>query len=353
MQVEGKNIRQADIADKLHISRTTVARALAGHNVSEKTRETVLKAAKEMGYVPNIAAGVLAQKKSKLVYCFIIGTIDEGYAEMMIKGISDTVKNWSDYNYQVRIVVTDINQPGNKCEEQLNQFYQIISDEKPDGIIFSALCLKNLKEISSYCEKNKIPLMTLDAIHKNADLCHIGSDYYRFGETSAAYLAGLMKKSGRLLTISCDEGYNLCTLRMEGFLNRIRKCKKIECLNIDADNISYDTYKKIIQSQVDTFMPNAIYAPYKMDYVVQIVQELYPEKEFIMISNGINEKIEEYLNQGILSGIVSNRPYSLGTCSANNFFNYFYRPLELKRHVLDVGFDIYIKENYSNSKEIL
>lgn len=351
--MEEKNIRQSDIADKLHISRTTVARALAGRNVSEETRESVLKAAKEMGYVPNIAAGVLAQKKSKLVHCFIIGTIDKGYSKMMIKGISDTVKNWSDYSYRIHIVVTDINSPEDKCKEQLKQFHETVSDEKPDGIIFSALCKKNLDEVSCYCEKNKIPLMTLDAIYKNENLCHIGSDYYHFGETSAAYLIGLMKKSGRLLTLSCDEGYNLSTLRMEGFLNRIKKCKEIECRNIKADNISYDTYKKIIRQQVDDFMPDAIYAPYKMDYVVQIIQEFYPEKEFIMISNGINKKIENYLHQGIISGIVSNRPYSLGTYAANNFFNYFYRPMELKKQVIDVGFDIYIKENYSNNKEIL
>lgn len=57
-----------ELADSLNVSITTVSRALAGHEqIALKTRERVIKAAREMGYVPNGAARALVSGRSRFV----------------------------------------------------------------------------------------------------------------------------------------------------------------------------------------------------------------------------------------------------------------------------------------------
>src|SRR5512136_3069753 len=57
-----------DVAERLHISITTVSRALDGYpDVAEKTRLQVIQTAHEMGYSPNKAARQLRRKRSDAI----------------------------------------------------------------------------------------------------------------------------------------------------------------------------------------------------------------------------------------------------------------------------------------------
>jgi len=57
-----------ELADSLDVSITTVSRALAGHErIALKTRERVVKAAEELGYVPNGMARALVSGRSRFV----------------------------------------------------------------------------------------------------------------------------------------------------------------------------------------------------------------------------------------------------------------------------------------------
>lgn len=57
-----------DVAEKAHVSEMTVSRVLRNRgDVSEKTRERVFLAARELGYVPNKIAGALASNRVNLV----------------------------------------------------------------------------------------------------------------------------------------------------------------------------------------------------------------------------------------------------------------------------------------------
>ena len=57
-----------DVAKKINLSITTVSRALDGYDdVSEETRNKVLRTAAEMGYIPNRAARQLRRKRTPLL----------------------------------------------------------------------------------------------------------------------------------------------------------------------------------------------------------------------------------------------------------------------------------------------
>ena len=64
-----------DIATAVGVTQTTVANALKGKgNVSNTTRQHILKCAEEMGYRPNMLARSLAQGKTDTLG-FILPTI--------------------------------------------------------------------------------------------------------------------------------------------------------------------------------------------------------------------------------------------------------------------------------------
>ena len=59
-----------DIADHVGVSRTTVSFVLSGNkqvNISEETRQRVLDAARELGYVPDAAAQALARGRTQII----------------------------------------------------------------------------------------------------------------------------------------------------------------------------------------------------------------------------------------------------------------------------------------------
>ncbi|MGL4653492.1 LacI family DNA-binding transcriptional regulator [Cetobacterium sp.] len=67
-------IDSTKVAQLAGVSRSTVSRVVNNYsNVPPETKERVLKAIKELGYIPNSSAQVLAGKKSKTIGLFIYG----------------------------------------------------------------------------------------------------------------------------------------------------------------------------------------------------------------------------------------------------------------------------------------
>ena len=346
-------VTQEDIAKKLGITRTTVARALKGMpSVKEKTRRLVCEEAERMGYVPNGAATSLALKKEKHIYAFIVATIDEEYGRQMSEGITNVSNTWSGYQFNIHIIYTDISKGKFQCDVQLAQFETILQNNQVDGVIFSALCRRNRDVVSETCVSRDIPLMTVDSIYPDSSLCHVGPDYFVLGTYSAAFIANLMMGQGRILTLSYDEGYELGKKRMEGFHHKLKEYEGIECYNVDLDVMSVERYLEILEEEVPKFNPVAIYSPYHVDFVGQFLNQNNLQHKIITISNGVNQEVENYLFDGTINGIVSARPYYLGTVVANNFFKYFYRFSEVSTGIIDVACDIYIRENYKRFDRI-
>ena len=345
-------ITQLDIAKKLNLSRATVSRALSGENVSEETMKMVLKEAERVGYIPNGAATALALKNTKFIYAFIIATVDEGYGEHTYEGIMAAINMWKGYHIKIKVVFTDINLKGDQTKTQIDQFYNVLDNEQVDGVIFSALSKENMNIVSRECKEKKIPLMTLDMIYTDPTLCHVGPDYFNLGTYSGAYMASLMRKEGKILILHYDEGYELANERMRGFYHKLEEYPKIEKKVVVLETMSRENYKQALEQHFFKYNPRAIYAPYHVDYVGEFLNENGLKGNINTISNGINDRVEEYLYDGTIDGIVSAKPYFLGAVVTNNFFKYFYRSKELLKGNIDVTCDIYIKENYERFDKI-
>ncbi len=96
------NITVQEIAESINISASTVSRALNNHpKISQLTKEKVWKAAKKLGYQPNIPA-YMNQDNTKTI-CFIVPEINNTFYMDAINSIQEYATN---KNYNLYIAYT-------------------------------------------------------------------------------------------------------------------------------------------------------------------------------------------------------------------------------------------------------
>src|SRR4030043_956385 len=126
-----------EIAKKLGLSIGAVSRALDGYpDISDETRQRVILAAKEMGYVPNQAARQLRRKKADAVgYILPANTprfADPFFSEF-IAGLGDET---AQHPFDLLISIAP---PGEEPEKHIYQSW--VQGRKVDGLILTHLHL--------------------------------------------------------------------------------------------------------------------------------------------------------------------------------------------------------------------
>ena len=119
-----------DVSEATGVSEMTVSRVLRNRgDVSEKTREKVLAAAKELGYVPNKIAGALASSRVNLV-AVIIPSLSNMVFPEVLTGINKVLE---ETELQPVVGVTDY-QP----EKEEKVLFEMLS-WRPSGVIIAGL----------------------------------------------------------------------------------------------------------------------------------------------------------------------------------------------------------------------
>ena len=119
-----------DVSEASGVSEMTVSRVLRNRgDVSDATREKVLKAAKTLGYVPNKIAGALASSRVNLVAVTIPSLSNMVFPEVMT-GISEVL---DDTPLQPVVGVTNY-----MPEKEEQVLFEILS-WRPSGVIIAGL----------------------------------------------------------------------------------------------------------------------------------------------------------------------------------------------------------------------
>ncbi len=163
----GKKVTIQDIADKMKIAKSTVSKAISGAtDISEETRESILKCAFEMGY--HISPERMTRKKNVaiLVYGIHYGTSNQfGYE--IIAGIQAAAV---DNNVGINIITV--------TEEQMNSgnYDHLVIGKNYEGIFFLGF-----RPHIDFIERNKghnIPMVVLDNYIENPLVARVGCDNY-------------------------------------------------------------------------------------------------------------------------------------------------------------------------------
>ncbi|MEQ8294841.1 MAG: LacI family DNA-binding transcriptional regulator [Roseovarius sp.] len=119
-----------DVSEASGVSEMTVSRVLRNRgDVSDATRQRVLEAAKELGYVPNKIAGALASQRVNLVAVIIPSLSNMVFPEVMT-GISEALE---ETGLQPVVGVT-----GYSPEKEEKVLYEMLS-WRPSGVIIAGL----------------------------------------------------------------------------------------------------------------------------------------------------------------------------------------------------------------------
>lgn len=124
-----------DISKAAGVSVTTVSRALNGYSdVSESTRQKVMRVAKELNYVPNTLARSLVMNKSQTIGLLVSGftksSIKDNFMVEVMAGINDFA---AETNYDLVLFSTD------STKQREKTYSQLCKERRVDGVIIQGI----------------------------------------------------------------------------------------------------------------------------------------------------------------------------------------------------------------------
>lgn len=201
-----------DIAKAVNVSKTTVSMVLNNKeiNVAKETREKILKAAKDMNYIPNSLARSLSTKKSYTLG-MIIPDIQNPFFSEMAKAIEiESEKR----GYSI-ILCNTLNDK--KKEEE---YLKLLISKLVDGVIIAACGFG--KEWVKILKDNKIPFVMIDRmISKEKNLNGVFCDNKKGVELGVNYLVNKGKR--HIAFVTGKANLEVASLRLEAFKNTVHK----------------------------------------------------------------------------------------------------------------------------------
>ena len=179
-----KKVTLKDIANKLGVTIGTVSHVLNGiDDISEETKNKVLKAAREMGYISNSAAVSLRSGKTHTV-AVIVPDISNPYIAQQVKMIEMKIR---EFNYSVFILNTN--------EDEETEYEAIVSacSKQVDGI-FLCPCQKSTRNVE-FLDKLQIPYILICRYFTDYETDYVCADDYKGGRIAGEYLLSKGYKS--------------------------------------------------------------------------------------------------------------------------------------------------------------
>ena len=221
MLVEGsvlqkKRVTSKDVAQKVGVSRTTVSLVLnnvQGIQISPETRQKVIDAAKELGYVPDAAAQALVSRRTKAIGLVLTRTqhhiATDAFLPKIISGLLTTAKK-----HNIRILIDWV-----ETDHQESAYFELARAKRIDGMILST---PRLDDIALRALENvDIPTVLMGSI-EGSSLPYVDVDNARAAEKATSYLIELGHREIACISNASPE-YTASPERVAGFKNAMTR----------------------------------------------------------------------------------------------------------------------------------
>lgn len=210
-----------DIARSLNVSVTTVSKVINGHrDISEKTRQDVMRKIIEMGYVPNIMAANLRRTRANIV-ALIFSDVTKPYFGQVIEGY-ESVLEQEGYG---TITLSSKEDP-----ERETAFLRSIASMNMAGIIIDPA--QNSDKSKNELEQTGLPYVFSSRFLEENDDYYVAADNRQTGYMATAHL--LERKPGRpVFCVNGPNGISVTTMRFQGYCSAMEDADmKVEEKNI-------------------------------------------------------------------------------------------------------------------------
>lgn len=309
-------VTQKEIAERLGISRTTVARAINGSSlIKEETKKKIMELVKEMKYEKNIIGSSLGKKSKKKVYCLVVKSKNEFYTTEIIKGLLNAEKEYKSYGIRFEILLTDINKP----EDQVEKLKKIL-EKKVDGIVIIPLLKEKINNIlEPYFEKIKIVSL---GIELNKKIYHIGPDYLKQGKIAGEIMSSLLRENEKLLILDNGDDKISSKKYLEGFLDKFKDKKFL--LEGPIKSFSIEEGVNILKEKLKKEKIEGIYINrYAQDIYKKIPQRLLKNKK--IVTNGMSKEIKKMIDEKIIVATVVEEVSLEGYLAGKRIFELLYQ----------------------------
>jgi LacI family transcriptional regulator len=198
-----------DVAKSLGLSITTVSRALDGYpDVSESTRERVIKAAHEMGYIPNRAARQLRRRRTDTIgYISPTGMsrFSESFSSEFIAGLTDEA---AENNYDLLITSAS----AGRSQEQ-ETYRRWVSTHRVDGFVINRVHRKDWR--IRYLAEQQIPFASFERSTDPVEYASIHVEAHESVSNLVSYLA--KQNRTRIAFIGGPEFLTIHNDRIDGY----------------------------------------------------------------------------------------------------------------------------------------
>jgi DNA-binding LacI/PurR family transcriptional regulator len=241
-----KRVTSKDVAEKVGVSRTTVSLVLnnvKGIQIGPETRQRVLDAASELGYVPDAAAQALASRRTKAIGLVLTRTqhhiATDAFLPKIISGLLTTAQKQN-----IRILIDWVE---NEHREQA--YFELARAKRIDGMILSTPRLddKALKLLENF----DIPTVLMGSM-EGSNLPFVDVDNAKAAEKATNYLLELGHREIAFISNAPRE-YTSSPERVRGYRDALTKHgispneKLIRYADFDPES-GYQNMKSLLDS---------------------------------------------------------------------------------------------------------
>lgn len=182
-------VKVKDVAKAAGVSVATVSRSFnLPHDVRPDLRESVLKVATEMGYIPNSAAKALRLQKTNVIGA-IIPTLDHSIYASMINNFQSKLE---EYGYVVYVLTCGFD------SRDIYEKVKLLTDRGAEALLIVGDVVD--KQLVDYLKMHRLPVVCAYSFHQDRPFPFIGFDNYKATQTLVKYLLGLGHRHFAMIT---------------------------------------------------------------------------------------------------------------------------------------------------------
>lgn len=299
-----------DVARLSGVSKGTVDRVVHKRgDVSEKTRENVLRIIKEVGYEPNIHASMLSHRKAHTIIAVIPYFQTGDYWELIYKGIMMANNDGKSLNITIDVIYYnqfDINSFRKACSHTLAL--------DPHGVLMAPIYKEDATDFANQLDELNIPLVYIDSKLENTNyLAYFGIPQFESGYLAAYLLIG-DEKSSEVVNFNIDRGgdapANDSMQNRHSGITAYAKDHDLECTIHDCAMLPNDFMNNM--RIFDNFFEqhphiNKIIALNSRAYMISEWMEMRNIRDKTIVGFDMLEKNLDGLKKGYITSIITDR----------------------------------------------
>jgi len=321
-----KKARLKDIAARTGVSIGTVDRVLHGRGqVAEKTREKVLKAARELNYSPNIMARALKTRKGiNIISMLPFPTTENSFWVKHPEGMEKAMLELDQFPVSLRQYTFDLNN-----EKSFQKRADEVIKQNFDGILLAPVFRNESIAFCSILRKRKIPFVFVDNFLTETNfLAYIGENIFSSGRV-AGQLADLVTPLNKdILVVNIAKNLrNMHHLnkRTDGFISyfsdkshRKRKTLKLNIPSTDKQVVK-KSLDKVFQKYSDI---STIFVTGSKSYKIAEYSYGFGNDTINIIGYDLLDNNVDCLKEGKIRFLIGQRPEEQTYRAVKKLFEY-------------------------------